>query len=173
MTKKLFNRRDVEVIEFALSNSLENFIENYKETSASEDTLTKVYQEINKDKTKSKIAVDSGDTKPNEPIKTSSKQNQGGRKGVTLGEDGELHPIDFEAVEKKQVEKIEEVKEKKLTNSTVDKKQLPTKRDFIKNLLEENFELTNKQVKEKVIEAGYEKIYDSEIISCRKKIEQK
>ena len=53
----IFNRRDTAVIEFALNNSLEAFLEQYSSTSANEATLTKAYNEIVGNKTKSNIAV--------------------------------------------------------------------------------------------------------------------
>lgn len=90
---KLFNRKSADVIQYGLDHTLEEFIKEYSNTTATVDSLTKAYNEINGNKTKSKIAVKSGDAKPDEPIKPVH---------YTQNEEGILEKIDTTDIPKRE-----------------------------------------------------------------------
>lgn len=188
----LFNRKDTAVIEFALANELEAFLNEYSTTTASQQTLTKAYNEIVGNKTKSTIAVASGDGVPTEPLKAIAKKaaaakkppvveqptNTEGPSGYALDSDGELKKIDMDAVPEKGASKPKTAKETvakdKKPKATVKKEKTastgPTKRDAIRALLaaEGGATLTNRQIKDAIVAQGYPSCYDSEIASSRK-----
>jgi hypothetical protein len=192
----LFNRKDTSVIEFALSNELEAFLNEYSTTTASQETLTKAYNEIVGNKTKSKIAVASGDGVPTEPLKAVTKKaaaakktpaveqptNVEGPSGYALDSDGELKKIDMDAVPEKGASKgttkaaaaKEAVAKDKKPKATAKKEKTastgPTKRDAIRALIaaEGGATLTNRQIKDAIIAQGYPSCYDSEIASSKK-----
>lgn len=183
----LFNRKDTSVIEFALANELEAFLNEYSTTTASQQTLTKAYNEIVGNKTKSTIAVASGDGSPTEPLKAVVKKtaaakktpaveqptNTEGPSGYALDSDGELKKIDMDAVPEKGATKAAVAKDKK-PKAVVKKEKAastgPTKRDAIRALLaaEGGATLTNRQIKDAILAQGYLSCYDSEIASSKK-----
>lgn len=196
----IFNRKDASVIEFALNNSLEAFIDQYSGTSANKNTLTKAYNEIVGNKTKSNIAVRSGDGNPNEPLAPVKEKPQ----VYALDEDGEIKKVDttniptrtdlddaeFEngkVVKKggKPVEKKKATAKKSSTKSTASKstkqsaikkatladgtQATGSKRDVIRELLQGNPEMSNKQIKEEILSRGFKSCYDSEISAVKNK----
>lgn len=196
---KLFNRKSPDVIEYGLGHTLEEFVENYSNTSATKESLTKAYNEINGNKTKSKITVTSGDGKPDEPLKPVC---------YAMGEDGNITKVDttniptrktLSSPEKAKAEgrrpgimatteeqpttpkkgnkatpaaKPKAKKEGKVFNkpaATTNGAQVTgSKRDAIRALLEENSELSGKEIKAAIIAQGFKSIYDSEIGAVKK-----
>jgi len=185
----LFNRKDTAVIQFALNNSLEVFLQEYSTTSASAETLQKAYEEINKNKTKANIAVKSGDGKPDEPLAPIIPASD---KDYGLNEKGEIETPKSLKFEKGKLVKTtpnpdatidkEVAKSKKEVKAAVTKKESkpkaastdgkPSKRDAIKAflLLEGNSTKTNKEVREAIIAQGYPSCYDSEISAVKTKL---
>lgn len=205
---KLFNRKSADVIQYGLEHTLEEFVENYSDTSASKDSLTKAYNEITGNKVKSKIAVKSGDAKPNEPIKPVH---------YTQDENGIMSKIDTTDIPKKEndpdhvpsgkpivatyaegspedpaVQAKNKSGAKGGKTGTAAKKPAAkpasgggfnkpaatkdgakvtgSKRDAIRALLEENPEISSKEIKAAVLEQGFASIYDSEIGAVKKSI---
>lgn len=179
----LFNRKDTKVIEFALNNSLEDFLQQYSNTSANQETLTKAYNEINGNKTKANIAVKSGDGNPNEPItpipSTPYKLDQDGEievpkslkleKGKVVKTTPNPDPVEKAVTEKPAKPKAEKVKVEKTKPSTDGK---PSKRDAIKAYLqtEGNSNKSNKEIKQAMLDLGYPSCYDSEISAVKAKL---
>lgn len=191
MAKTLFNRKDAAVVQYGLEHTLEEFVAKYSDTTATKEALTKAYNEINKAKTKSIIAVKSGDGNPNEPLTPVH---------YALGEDGEIEKVDTAKVptrtkvstpEKAKEENrkpgiVEEAKKpakkaaKKPANQTAGgsaikpaavkegAKVVGSKRDAIKALLAASPEIKNKDIKAAIIEMGFASCYDSEIANCKK-----
>lgn len=194
---KLFNRKDAAVIEFGLNHTEEEFVENYSETSASAETLKKAFKEINGNKTKSKIAVQSGDGDPNEPLKPVH---------YAADENGNIKKIDTTNIPKRSIESVSSPEKAKAkgrkpgiiadveagkkpakpkavkataakgekkpftrTAATKTGKELGNKRDAIKALLAKDGTMSNKDIKAAILQQGYASIYDSEISSCRVK----
>lgn len=180
---KVFNRQDPETIKYALEHTLEEFVEHYIKTSATEKTLREAYNEIVKDKAVSKIGASSGKSEAGKPLKPVH---------YTQNEQGEIEVIDttniptrkdlddaeftedgrvIKKVEKKEEEKVE-VKEKKTSKKQVVEKEKgekkESKRDIIKSFFEEDPEITNKAIKERLKKRGIDKCYDSEILSVKK-----
>lgn len=180
MKKVFFNRTDSKVIEFALNHTKEEFVKEFSNTTSTKERLEEAYDEIIKDKAVSKIGAKSGESKSGEPLKSVH---------VAMDENGELKTVDTtnipvrtdlddaeftedgRAIKKtKKVAKKEKVeKAEKKTVAKKEKQSGPSKRDFIRELIESNPEITNKEIKEAVKEKGFSGCYDSEIYACRKK----
>lgn len=185
----IFNRKDPSVIQFALSNPVEAFVNEYSVTSASEEALRKAYTEITTSKTKAAIATKSGKGAPTEPLEPIAESTV-----YALDKDGDIKKVDTtdvptrtdlddatftkegsveskpESTEKKPAAK-KEVKAKKETTPkatpTPKKEGELSKRDVIRQLFKDDATLTNRQVKDAIKERGYASCYDSEINSCR------
>lgn len=179
----LFNRKDTSVIEFALNNDLQAFLKQYGTTSATPETLTKAFNEINGNKTKSNIAIQSGDGKPNEPLVPIDD------KAYKLGKDGEIEvpkslklekgkvvkvtpnpdPVQPTSNEKITKPKAEKAKVEKVKSTTDGK---PSKRDAIKAYLQTkgNADKSNKEIKQAMLDLGYPSCYDSEISAVKAKM---
>lgn len=183
---KIFNRKDSTVIATALQSSKEEFVATYTDTTASQATLEKAYDEINGNKTKSTIAVQSGDGNPNEPLtpiepitpKTyaldkdgeievakSLKFKDGKLVAATPNPEAMLSPSDTPKTPKAPKVAKEKVEKVAKTPSA----QGPSKRDIIRELIEANTTITNKEIKAALIEKGFQSCYDSEISAVRKK----
>lgn len=194
--RAIFSRRDPKTIEYALEHTKEEFLEHFSNTTASQEVLEKVYDEIVKDKTVSKIGARSGEATPGQPLKPIH---------ITQDENGDLKVIDTTNIPvrkdlddatftkdgraikstKKVKEKVEEVeeeveqveekpkkasvkKEKAVKKTTPVKKEGgASKRDFIRDLIKSNPNITNKEIKQSVLEQGFASCYDSEIRACR------
>lgn len=182
----LFNRKDTTVIEFALNNSLEDFLKQYSTTSANADTLTKAYNEIVGNKTKANIAITSGDGKPDQPLTAINAE----KPAYGLDKNGEIEvpkslklnkgkvvkttpnpdPITTETTTVKPAKAVKAEKAPKAVASG----EQPTisKRDAIRAFLqtEGNGSKTNREIKDAMIAQGYNSCYDSEISAVKSKL---
>lgn len=188
---KLFNRKDATVIEYGLNHTEEEFAKNYSDTTANAETLKKAYKEINGNKTKSKIAVASGDGDPSEPLKPVYAQNEQGNiekvdeeisypapKGQKAWSKSGTVTIVKKAktteTEKPAVKAVSKTKAKPTAKPKAEKpavsgdKPTGSKRDAIKALLTADPTMTNREVKDAILAQGYPSIYDSEISNCKK-----
>lgn len=185
---RIFNRKDTAVIAAALNSTKEEFVKQYSETTASVVTLEKAYDEINGNKTKSKIAVQSGDGSPSEPLKpvhyaldedgevkkvdATDIPTRTDLEGVEFNEDGTVKKgtvTETPTAEKKTSEKAKKnAATKKTTATPKDATQGPSKRDVIRDLIAETPGISNKEIKAILAEKGY-KCYDSEIAAVKNK----
>lgn len=198
MAKQLFNRKSNDVIQFALSHTLQQFVQQYSETTtANEATLTTAYNSIVGSKTKSNIAVRSGDGQPDKPLKPVNEQVPQSQ-GYAIGDDGELHKIDFSEVPTRtdidedgqktqnspskidenvsdeqidsKVKKTAKKTDKKSKVKTESKDGQKSKRQYIEQFLTEDGSLTTKQLGEKLKQVGYDKLYASEVYAVKDKM---
>jgi hypothetical protein len=182
---KIFNRKDSTVIATALQLSKEEFVVAYTDTTASQATLEKAYDEINGNKTKSTIAVQSGDGNPTEPLTPIEPLTL---KTYSLDKDGEIEvpkSLKFKggkmteatpnpdamlsSSDKPKAAKEKAPKEKKEKAVKTPSTQGPSKRDIIRELIDANTAITNKEIKAALLEKGFNSCYDSEISAVRKK----